>query len=568
VDAEKAIQDAALREVQRAQEKATSLAKLAETERLQEIQKLINAGVISKQDAEGEKLKAVRATLEEELKISQENQKKIEAIPKSNNPLVEEDRQKLIRNARQKTADLTLRLLENEKLIRDARQKTTDLTLRLLENEKTQQEAALELFKRKQDEIALSIKNSSEQQKLGFEKQLQLIDSSNKLLERRSQLLEVQKSLIKSAADLQQSQFRSAIDLLQSQFETQDKILDRQKQREELQKRAAQGDTNAAQELADLDRKEARERAVINLRIEAKQAEIAALNQQQALEQQSLILEEQKTRLLQRQEEIRLRIALADAKSQQAQAVAEAAKTAADPNATAGQKQAAQISLQAATQKVGFAQEALALQQSIAGAIDEEFAARRQTLANQQQQQQTEKQIELQTLRNQGFALSPLQQGTPEDIARQRAVAAEDARRRASVQAEEARLRGFSTPLQQAQQSRIFEQAQGQFLTTGGLGAAGSQQLQSSVLDQARSPIESLASQQTNILAESKGLQQKTNEYLAQLVEFAKGNAPSSRGGLNNTINISGNIDPRRAAAIAQKKIEDALYKAIVGASR
>lgn len=535
---EKSIQDAILKELERAQSKATSIAKLAETERLQEVQKLVNSGVIRKQDAESLKLQAIRNSLEEELRISIETQKKLEEIPKSNNPLVEENRQKLIRESRQKTADLTLRLLENEK---------------------AQQEAALEAFKRKQDDIALSIKNAQEQQKIGFQAQLQLLESSNKLLERRSQLLEAQKNLVKSASDLQQAGYKNAIDLLQSQFETEDKILDRQKQREDLQKRIAEGDTGAAAELAALDRKEARERQILDLKIEAKQAELIALNQQQALEQQSLILEEQKIKLLQKQEEIRLRIALADAKSQAAQAVADAAKTAADPNATGAQKEAAQIAVLAAQQKVGFSQEAIALQKTIAASTDSEFAARREALGNQQQQQRQEKQTELQILQNQQFGLSPLQQGTPEEIANQRAVAAEDARNRASVQAEEARMRGWATPLQQAQASRAANDSLGQFQTGGGIGAAGSAQLQAGALEQARSPLESLASQQILVASESKALLQKQNEYLAKLVELS-GN---TQGGLNNTFNISGNLDPDKAARLAYKKIEDAIFKAV-----
>ncbi|MGC8711053.1 MAG: hypothetical protein ACP5RH_01550 [Leptodesmis sp.] len=510
VQGEREIQEAILRDLDKAQAKATSVTKLAETERQIEIQKLIKSGVLTKEEAEKAKLDATRKSIEAELKLEKEKLAQLQALPTSSDPQIEEERQQKIRDSKQRTADLTLKLVENEK---------------------NQQTYLLEKIKKQQDEIALRAKNAQEQQKIAFQAQSQLLESANKILERRSQLLEAQKNLVKSASDLQQSGYKNAIDLLQSEFDTEDKILDRQKQREELQKRVAEGDTGAAEELAALDRREARERQIINLKIEAKQAELVALNQQQALEQQSLILEEQKTNLLQRQEEIRLRIALADAKSQAAQAVADAAKIAADPNATAGQKEAAQIAVKAAQQKVEFAQEAIVLQKTLSAATEGEFAARRQTLANQQQQQRSEKQIELQTLQNQQFGLSPLNQGSPEEQANQRAVAAEDFARRQSVAAEEARARGYSTPLQQVQQ--------------------------------ARSPIESLASQQTIILAESKSLQVKQNEYLAKLVELSSGKGGT---GVNNTFNISGEIDPKGAASIAYKKIEEALCKALVKA--
>lgn len=533
LDGQKQIQQAALQEVERAQSRATSIVKLAETERLQEVQKLLNEGVIRKEDAEQKKLQSARRTLEEELKVAQDGIKKLEALPKSNDPRVESDRQKLIREARQRTADITLRLLENER---------------------SQQEAVFAIVQRRLNEQALIVKNQAELEKQGYERQNQLLEAGNRILNRRSQLLEAQKNLVKAASDFQQSGFRQAIDLLQSQFDTEDKILERQKRRAELQKRIAEGDTGAAEELAALDRQEQRERQLIALKIEAKQREIESLNIQQELELRSLEIEEQKTLLLQKQEEIRARIAVTESKSQQFQAVADAAKVNANPNATAADREAARLNVQAANQRRQGAEENLQLVQQQSAANQELFAKRRETLQIQQQQQRQEKRTELQILQNQQFALSgqAVFRGTPEDRANQARVAEEDRARRESVAREEARMQG-----------RPFIGLGGQ-----GQGAPGSQQQLQGALDQARSPLEDISRTQLQVNTEMRDINAEARDTLIKIYNFMSQQGLSQRGGTNIINNISGQIDPNKAADEATKRTIAAMKSAFTTAGR
>lgn len=365
VEGEKRIQEAKIKEIDRAAARLASATKIAESGRLKTIQDLLNQGQITEEEANARKLRSTQTTLQEEFKAAQDNLKKLEALPRLSDPEGEEARQAKIRDARQKTSDLSLRLAENERAV---------------------QIAIVDVIKKKIDEQSLRFKNSIEAQNQALQQQLQLQEALTRSLDAQGKLLSAREELQKSLSDLTQSQYSNSIRLLEAQFDAEDKLKGQVKDRAELEKKVREAknpdDRKAAEEeLKDFDKRLKREEQLRNLRIEAKQAEIAAAQQEFALQRQSLQLEVLKNKALQEQERIRLNIEASQARAETAQRVADLAKVTEDAKlgkATQGQVEAARLQVGASQQK----EQGIALQQ-----VNQQQLAGVNALVDQQKQQ-------------------------------------------------------------------------------------------------------------------------------------------------------------------------------------
>jgi hypothetical protein len=183
-----------IRDLETSLAKASEAVKSAETNRLIQIQKLLNAGVISQKQAEELRLNAKRQSIIKDLQLERERLAKLLALPKAANPDDEETRQGKIRASRQRTADLSLQLLQDEY---DQQQRVKNEALKAIE----EREAA-------QARASASITADLEKEKAALDAINQTIDISKQLLESRAA---VQKSLF----NLQQTQSEGEIQILQ-----------------------------------------------------------------------------------------------------------------------------------------------------------------------------------------------------------------------------------------------------------------------------------------------------------------------------------------------------------------
>ncbi|MDJ0703517.1 MAG: hypothetical protein QNJ46_09575 [Leptolyngbyaceae cyanobacterium MO_188.B28] len=274
--------------VEQAQKKLLDQTKLAETERLIEIQKLVNAGVLLQEEAELEKLAATDERIKQELQLEQERLAELEKIPQYSDPELEAERQQEIRDARQRTTDLTLQLAESEfrkqELIRAQLKAQIEEQVRLVENQAMAQ--------------ALSLK----QQDLAVQALTAAFDRQVKILELRNQLL----------------------DASQGMLNAQLKVLN-----ETTRNRREQRD------IAQLT-------AIIQLR---------TLEQRLARELDIKKIQQEQARIALEREQAENRIAQIRNQAQVLQRAGEVRQLQEDPQATEGQIQAAQLMLQAALQE-------------------------------------------------------------------------------------------------------------------------------------------------------------------------------------------------------------------------
>jgi hypothetical protein len=391
-DGAKRVQDARFAEIDKVEKKAVEAASAAETQRQIETQKLINQGVLRKEDAEQKKLESSKQTISAELAAEKASQAALSATPKTGNKKLDEER-------------------EAKKL--ESKQRTAQLTLKLLENEQQQQEAITRAVQRRIDTQYQQTKNALEAQTQAIQQQLVAQEALTKGLERQQSILAAQKSLQGAISGLSQGQFSTAISLLEGQFAQEDKLKSAQEKRAELQKQLnepalqlkpnatpedkeafakeqeaqAQRKAAAKTELDALDKQAARENRIQALRLEAERAKLAQLLQSQALERQSLDLEIQKTAALRQQEEIRLRIDAIQAKAATAQAQADLAKLQADKTSTPEAIKAAQLQVQASQAKEsGVVQQQQALTQQ--KTLDEQLAGNQRAVLGATQQGQ------------------------------------------------------------------------------------------------------------------------------------------------------------------------------------
>lgn len=342
IEGEKAIQEARLKELQFAQDKALDQVRLAETERLIEIQRL-NAGEVENRiDVEGEKLELTRDRIEQELALEEE---RIALLESQRGTGSQEDQ------------------LQREDDIREARQKTADLTLQLLENESQQQQRLYDKQISAIDRAQQATKNRSDVTVQGLERESALLDALNKTYERQISLLQEEQNL------------RGAINGF---YQSQKGLL------------------------AQINQELGKDKQAAKIREQAAEMAVTQLKEQQRIE--DIILEQQirQNEILLEQEIIQNRInqarAAAEAKQAEAdlqKAQIELQKVIADPNASQGDIESASLNVDAAAIGVTAAREAVRGYQVEAGFLQDRRASLNDQARNQRQMQDIQQRQQL-----------------------------------------------------------------------------------------------------------------------------------------------------------------------------
>jgi len=272
---------------ERARQKLLDAATEAETESQIQIQGLLNSGAIKQEEAESLKLNATEKRIQEELRLEEQKLAELSSMPSYSDPEAEDERQQQIRASRQRTHELTLQVAENEY----ARQ----------EKIRAQQEKAL-------DKQAQRIANDAEGQAQAWSAQSTEIENINRSLELQNKILDSGKSYLEARSNL-----------ITTELDVLSKL------------------TKSGAEQKDI----AKLKASIEIRVlDIKQrGELAALKLQQ----------EQTANALKR-EEIENRIAQIKNQAEVAQKTVNLQKLALNPNASAEERQAAQLDLQASLQ--------------------------------------------------------------------------------------------------------------------------------------------------------------------------------------------------------------------------
>jgi hypothetical protein len=287
-NAEDNVTEEKISKIERAQKKTEDIIKASEVSRLTQIQELENKHTITKAEGEEDRSKLTGKRLREELEAEKKHLADLEAIPKLNDPIKEEERQASIRGQRIKTAELVKSIAENEL---------------------QQQQSHTRVLQENIDYELLAIKNLSSEREQSLQKQLQLQDAVTKSLDVQNKLLTARKEL--SAA-------------LSGYFTTELGILAQTARSEEEKKILAE--TTAAIKLKSLLEQQAIEREVLELN----------------LQQQAAALEKEK---------IQNRIAQLQNRSEIFAAKAELGKTLAKKDALPEEIQAAALALQSKEQQ-------------------------------------------------------------------------------------------------------------------------------------------------------------------------------------------------------------------------
>ncbi len=348
IEGEKTIQEARLKELQFAQDKALDEVKAAETARLIELEQLLIAEPRQRQQIELEKLQLTRDRIEEELALEQERIAFLESQRDTGSVEDQLQREDEIRSAKQKTADLTLELIRNEG------EQQENLREKLIRDLEKQQQAI--------DNATQAEKNRTDAAVQGLESESALLDALNRTYERQIGLLQ------------EESNLRGAINGF---YQSQKGLL------------------------AQINQELGKDKQAAKIREEAAEMAVVQLREQQRIE--DIILEQQirQNEILLEQEIIQNRInqarAAAEAKQAEAdfqKAQIELQKVVADPNASQGDIEAASLSVDAAAIGVTAAREAIRGFQVEAGFLQDRRAmlddqARSQRQAQDIQQRQT-----------------------------------------------------------------------------------------------------------------------------------------------------------------------------------
>jgi hypothetical protein len=420
-DAEKKLLAQRLKETQDSYDKANAAIAASTTQRETEIQKLVNSGAISEQQAEQLKTSAQRSELEKRLQQARQNVDQLKRLPIPNDPDERQAQEKRIRDAVQQTAALQLQLLQNEY---QAQQQLRQIALQRIEDEKVSIEAQ-----------AASEQAATDQQKLALDGQVRSLEQQNqrrdisiKSLEQQSNLLGAQKGLqesindlTKAELDIRQKNTQEALALVQKQEELQAKRDGVQVEAPDQSKvEDAQKDLNdqRLKQLGQFDKsQEQLAQDIYAQSISQGRLELNQLAQKQSIERATLELEIARNKaasdraiteakiseLKAQQQQIDAQAAIDDAKRQQelAAIAKEEAQLETDPQKrdialrradiqaqqANTQLQRSQGQLDTASQGITVAQQAVTQAQQAATAQAQQDQIQRNTLYNQQQAQ-------------------------------------------------------------------------------------------------------------------------------------------------------------------------------------
>ncbi|MBT9137680.1 MAG: hypothetical protein DDT31_00218 [Syntrophomonadaceae bacterium] len=170
------------KQIENIQKSATAAASAAEKQRQIDVQTLLNQGVITKQEAESRNLQATQNRINAEIAAEQFKIQALEALPTSNDPAKEAEKNAKIIESKTKISDLTLNLLKTEET---AQQQVRDAAIRGLE----EQGRVAEVEANKRISANLAVLNS--------------LKAEQELFNARTSLEEAQANLAKTRLDNQ-----------------------------------------------------------------------------------------------------------------------------------------------------------------------------------------------------------------------------------------------------------------------------------------------------------------------------------------------------------------------------
>ncbi|MEL6853516.1 MAG: hypothetical protein AAFO83_00235 [Cyanobacteria bacterium J06607_13] len=325
---QQALRDQDRQDLQRAQQAATDAIKKSATEREIELQKLRTQGLLSERELQAELTKINADRVDETL-------------------AQEEARLAELKSIRAGIADSeSQEAIQAEQQIRESEQRILDLTKERLTTEQQLQQQAQEEIIRAIEKRAQAAQNAATRETQAIEQQLTLYDSLNGALQQQANLLQAQ-------ADLRSAENN----LVKSNFDIVAGLTKNERERQRIQSLGAV-------------------------------AQLEALQEQQAFEDQSLAIQQELERLAVRRRQIEAEAAEIQARAAVAQAEAEQARTQAAferGDASEGDVEAANLGVAAAQAGIEAAQRrrGLADREAVILPLQQELARQRQDV-NQQ----------------------------------------------------------------------------------------------------------------------------------------------------------------------------------------
>lgn len=279
--------EAQLSLLDRENRKATELLEQSELDRKLIVQKAALAGIADKDAAADASIQATKRRIEQEIALEEQKNATLRSLPAFSEPAKEAERQSRIRASAKRTTELRIQLLDEEKKAFDL---LVDRQIKAIQNQAREQEIA------------------SDKQVKAVEQQIKQYDLLGKSLENQNKLLQSRGSLANALGNYIQGEYK----ILQDSATSED-------ERKRLVQQAANAQLVAMQQQQAIAQK--------NLEIEIKQAEIA----QKRAEFEAEIAE------------IRARAGLAKADADVARAEANLTKVQRDPNASNADVEAARL---------------------------------------------------------------------------------------------------------------------------------------------------------------------------------------------------------------------------------
>ena len=316
IETEKAKQAEKIAIIEEASQKALSVSKEAEQERLIELQKLYNADLISKEDLELEKLKVTQKATDAQLKAVEEEIKAVNSADIS-----QRQKELKLRELREKSSDLVLQALQKQKEVEESLFNIAKAQIERLAKVQTDR---IELFNEELD-LKAKVIDSDKKAQLESEKLTRLLTIQEKSLERQLAIVGKRNELLKA---------RSDASLFVSTAET-----DRLNRALEIVRKINSGDIGSQKELKALKQElsdlgvsgTVREKDLIDQigeqEAKTRELKLKALETEQRIQSQILELEIQKTEQAQKRALIEAQSQVRTAQVEFAKAPIEQAKT-------------------------------------------------------------------------------------------------------------------------------------------------------------------------------------------------------------------------------------------------
>lgn len=380
-----AIQKAALAKLEKSQEKANAALSLAEKGRLAEIQKLENAGAISAAEAQKLRLSQSSDRIKAELALEQAKLTELQKLD-----LPPEEKEKLIRESKLKTADLQLNLLQAEAQAQDAVKQAAQKAIAT--------QAALQ-------------KAASDQAVTAIEKQITAIARQEAAQAAITRGLDRQKTLLEAQSGLQQARSNAVVSAGEGEVAILNKAIELRRQldtetdpgkRAALEQALSKLGANQEQSaLALVTQRQQKENQLAQQKLAAIQADQAAQKRKQELDIQSEASAARQQVLAAKRAEIEAQIAVVKAKQAEIDAQAQLAQAnlIKDPEERAVALAQAQAAIGNAQQGTVTAQDALGSAKVGVQEAEVEVTAQQDRAALQRESLATQQAAELATFK-------------------------------------------------------------------------------------------------------------------------------------------------------------------------